>query len=62
MGKSLAIVGAGTMGRGITQVFLQVGFKVVLLDIDVGILEMKVIQLLFRLVKLIKLKIEGKRK
>ena len=34
MGKSLAIVGAGTMGRGITQVFLQVGFKVVLLDIE----------------------------
>lgn len=39
MEKSLAIIGAGTMGTGIAQVFLQAGFKVMLLDIDVGMLE-----------------------
>lgn len=39
MKKSVAIVGAGTMGTGIAQVFLQAGFKVMLLDIDHGILK-----------------------
>ena len=39
MKKSVAIVGAGTMGTGITQVFLQAGFKVILLDIDAGMLK-----------------------
>lgn len=39
MKKSIAIVGAGTMGTGIVQVFLQAGFKVLLLDIDPGILK-----------------------
>ncbi len=39
MKKSVAIIGAGTMGTGITQVFLQAGFKALLLDIDPGILK-----------------------
>ena len=39
MKKSLAIIGAGTMGVGIAQVFLQAGFKVLLLDIDPNILK-----------------------
>ena len=39
MKKSVAIIGAGTMGTGITQVFLQAGFKVILLDIDAGMLK-----------------------
>ena len=39
MKKSVAIVGAGTMGTGITQVFLQAGFNVILLDICPGILK-----------------------
>jgi 3-hydroxybutyryl-CoA dehydrogenase len=37
--KSAAIIGAGTMGRGIAQVFLQSGFEVLLLDIDALILK-----------------------
>ncbi len=39
MKKSLAIIGAGTMGTGIAQVFIQAGFKVTLLDIDDEILK-----------------------
>ncbi len=39
MKKSVAIIGAGTMGTGIAQVFLQAGFKALLLDIDPGILK-----------------------
>jgi len=39
MKKSVAIVGAGIMGTGIAQVFLQAGFKVLLLDIGPDILK-----------------------
>ncbi len=37
--KIVSIIGAGTMGCGIAQVFLQASFKVVLIDISGGILE-----------------------
>ena len=37
--QSAAVIGAGTMGRGIAQVFLQSGLKVILLDIDTLILK-----------------------
>ncbi|MCD4670710.1 MAG: 3-hydroxybutyryl-CoA dehydrogenase [Actinomycetia bacterium] len=37
--KKISIIGAGTMGQGITQVFLQHGYKVILIDIDLDILK-----------------------
>ena len=37
--KNVSIIGAGTMGCGITQVFLQKSFKVTLIDITQGILK-----------------------
>lgn len=37
--KNVSIIGAGTMGCGIAQVFLQKGFKVTLTDISPDILE-----------------------
>ena len=39
MKKNVTIVGAGTMGTGITQVFLQADFNVILLDIGPSILK-----------------------
>ncbi len=37
--KNVSIIGAGTMGSGIAQVFLQNNYKVILIDISSGILE-----------------------
>ncbi len=37
--KNISIIGAGTMGSGISQVFLQKNFKVTLIDITPGILK-----------------------
>src|SRR4030095_3759916 len=37
--KAVAVVGAGTMGNGIAQVFAQAGFSVQLIDIAQPILE-----------------------
>jgi len=36
--KSLAVIGAGTMGHGIAQVFAQAGFQVTLTDSDASVL------------------------
>ena len=37
--NAIAVVGAGTMGHGIAQVFAQAGFEVVLTDTDAAVLE-----------------------
>jgi 3-hydroxybutyryl-CoA dehydrogenase len=37
--KSIAVIGAGTMGNGIAHVFAQYGFKVALIDVSVPQLE-----------------------
>ena len=37
--KSIAVIGAGTMGNGIAHVFAQFGFKVALIDVSVPQLE-----------------------
>ena len=37
--KSVGIVGAGTMGNGIAQVFAQAGFSVVLVDVAASMLD-----------------------
>lgn len=37
--KNIAVIGAGTMGLGIAQVFAQANFKVVLYDLNESILE-----------------------
>ena len=36
--KKLAVIGAGTMGHGIAQVFAQAGLQVALTDSDAGVL------------------------
>ncbi|HEX5668611.1 MAG TPA: 3-hydroxyacyl-CoA dehydrogenase NAD-binding domain-containing protein, partial [Chitinophagaceae bacterium] len=33
--KSIAVIGAGTMGNGIAHVFAQYGFTVALIDVSV---------------------------
>jgi 3-hydroxybutyryl-CoA dehydrogenase len=33
--KTIAVIGAGTMGNGIAHVFAQHGFKVALIDVSV---------------------------
>ncbi len=37
--KTIGIIGAGTMGSGIAQVSVQRGYKVLLRDLEKGILE-----------------------
>lgn len=37
--KSIAVIGAGTMGRGIAHVFAQNGFQVHLIDLSLSVLE-----------------------
>ncbi len=32
LGKNITVIGAGTMGRGIAQVFVQAGYGVALFD------------------------------
>src|SRR5215475_13776757 len=39
MEKQIGIVGAGTMGRGITEVFARSGYRVTLCDVQPSILE-----------------------
>ena len=37
--KTVAVLGAGTMGNGIAHVFARVGFNVILRDVDQRFLE-----------------------
>nr|WP_287405674.1 3-hydroxyacyl-CoA dehydrogenase NAD-binding domain-containing protein [Candidatus Brachybacter algidus] len=37
--KKIVVIGAGTMGNGITHVFAQNGFKVTMIDISMEALE-----------------------
>ena len=37
--KNISVIGAGTMGNGIAQVFAQAGFKVTLIDVNAAQLE-----------------------
>jgi len=37
--KKVAVLGAGTMGNGIAQVYAQAGFQVTMMDVDEGSLQ-----------------------
>ena len=37
--KKIAVIGAGTMGNGISHIFAQKGFKVAMIDISMEALE-----------------------
>lgn len=49
--KTVGVVGAGTMGSGIAQVFARAGFRVVLCDVEMSLLERAVVRIRENLVR-----------